>query len=486
MKKHYNTKTVFLAPLFVALILLIAMISSYMRILNSDIDDEYRNANTMMMRAGKIVVALDYGFTNYFESPSIMSTGFVKSVADGLCRIVPKESMLLTNKKASSSPPISISYMMVGDESLCDEAHPLYDLMRRKVSLAPIISFLNDLDNYIIGVHYIDNAGYIISAPDSVLKDITKERLMTVKLREFWQKAADNPDIITVTGPSAFSEVLHQKNTMTLAMPVYMESNFIGVVALDISVGRLIDDSSRLTDKIRLVRSEELPKDGSVYRPHKLEISYTKMDHYLYYQWNWAAEISRFVKEKQTSVYALVLAYLVSVVGMFYFNTRIEKSYYENLASRDPMTGLLNRRGMEEFLQVKQHSRYLSVAVLDIDNFKSINDTYGHDVGDDVICYVGDQIECNIRETDAVARFGGEEFVVYLTSPDPLQIEAVMQRVKEAITRDSTRVVPNGFTISGGIQVIESHQEWDFDKQFKLADEKLYLAKTTGKDKLVF
>ncbi|EPB4931287.1 GGDEF domain-containing protein [Vibrio fluvialis] len=141
---------------------------------------------------------------------------------------------------------------------------------------------------------------------------------------------------------------------------------------------------------------------------------------------------------------------------------------------------------MKEFLTSQKHRRYLSIAVLDIDNFKSINDTHGHDVGDDVICYMGERIENSMRDTDAVARFGGEEFVVYLTGEDAAQLKTVMQRIKDAITKDSKQVVSNGFTISGGVEVIESDPDWSFDELFKLADEKLYEAKTTGKDKLVF
>lgn len=485
-KKNYSKKNAILGPFLVVLVMLAAMIYSYMQVLNNDIDDEYHSVGAMLQRASKIVVALDYGFTNYFESPPILSSGFNQGVSDGLCRITPKESLIISNKKANSSPPISISYMLVGDESLCDEHHPLYRSMLRKVSLAPIISFLHDLDDYIIGVHYIDNHGYVISAPDSVIKDISKEQLVTVKLREFWQEASSHPDVISVVGPSAFSEVLHQRNNMTLTMPVFQDNEFQGVVVLDVSVDKLIGSDSRLQGKIQLVRTADLPADGTAYQPYRLEANYVNLDHYLYYDWNWAAEAKQFLAEKQSALIALLLAYMVSVVALFYFNTRIEKSYYENLASRDPMTGLLNRRGMKEFLTSQKHRRYLSIAVLDIDNFKSINDTHGHDVGDDVICYMGERIEHSMRDTDAVARFGGEEFVVYLTGEDAAQLKTVMQRIKDAITKDSKQVVPNGFTISGGVEVIESDPDWSFDELFKQADEKLYEAKTTGKDKLVF
>lgn len=150
------------------------------------------------------------------------------------------------------------------------------------------------------------------------------------------------------------------------------------------------------------------------------------------------------------------------------------------------MTGLLNRRGMESFLKGKRHSQYLAIAVLDIDDFKQVNDTYGHDVGDKVICYIGEQIENHIRSSDAVARFGGEEFVVYVTAKEKEQITRIMQRIFDAVCHDSSLIIEPGFTISGGIEVVESTAERSFEDLFKAADEKLYIAKTSGKSQLVY
>ncbi|CSB56877.1 diguanylate cyclase [Vibrio cholerae] len=150
------------------------------------------------------------------------------------------------------------------------------------------------------------------------------------------------------------------------------------------------------------------------------------------------------------------------------------------------MTGLLNRRGMESFLKGKRHSQYLAIAVLDIDDFKQINDAYGHDMGDRVICYIGEQIENHIRSSDAVARFGGEEFVVYVTAKEKEQITRIMQRIFDAVCRESPLILEPGFTISGGIEVVESTTDRSFEDLFKAADEKLYVAKTSGKNQLVY
>lgn len=73
------------------------------------------------------------------------------------------------------------------------------------------------------------------------------------------------------------------------------------------------------------------------------------------------------------------------------------------------MTGLLNRRGLEAFWRNVQHDELFVLVVFDIDNFKSINDTFGHDKGDEVIRYMARQIHNGIRSSDVGARFGGEE-----------------------------------------------------------------------------
>lgn len=141
---------------------------------------------------------------------------------------------------------------------------------------------------------------------------------------------------------------------------------------------------------------------------------------------------------------------------------------------------------MEAFLRNTTHSEYLALSVLDIDNFKSINDAYGHDVGDDAICFMAEQIEKSIRDSDAVARFGGEEFVVYLRGRDVEKMRMTMERVREAIGRDSANVVEGGFTVSGGVEIVRSEENSDFESLFKAADEKLYEAKNSGKNRLVF
>jgi len=98
-------------------------------------------------------------------------------------------------------------------------------------------------------------------------------------------------------------------------------------------------------------------------------------------------------------------------------NTRIQ--YLENLSMTDELTALLNRRGFNDQLRraLAYSKRYGDLGVLvvcDLDNFKAINDAYGHAVGDEVLCHTAKILNANVRETDIVARFGGDEFAVLM------------------------------------------------------------------------
>ncbi|EKM31924.1 diguanylate cyclase domain protein [Vibrio harveyi] len=173
-------------------------------------------------------------------------------------------------------------------------------------------------------------------------------------------------------------------------------------------------------------------------------------------------------------------------MALFLVNTRTERRYFQELAAKDPMTGLLNRRGIQAVWRNKMTKKHVALAVFDIDDFKAINDTHGHDVGDDAIRLVAKCIRENIRHSDVASRFGGEEFVLAIYDEDFDSMLRILERVRSAIAKNSRKVVSGGFTVSGGVEFQSSPQLESFDELFKLADEKLYEAKSTGKNKICY
>jgi len=161
------------------------------------------------------------------------------------------------------------------------------------------------------------------------------------------------------------------------------------------------------------------------------------------------------------------------------------------LATTDYLTQLHNRRycietGEKLFHLALRKKRDISVIIFDIDDFKEVNDTYGHKVGDAVLISLGIKLSRNSRSSDVVCRFGGEEFVILL--PDTALIEALMIAEKlRKIIEELKIKVQNGYlgvTVSMGIATINRAQDQSIEDIIKRADNALYIAKNSGKNKV--
>ncbi len=160
----------------------------------------------------------------------------------------------------------------------------------------------------------------------------------------------------------------------------------------------------------------------------------------------------------------------------------------ETMATTDGMTGLLNKRAMleaahEKVVSATRFGRKLSVLVTDIDFFKKVNDTYGHDVGDVVIKGLGEILKRQKRTTDIVARFGGEEFVVLCEQTDEAGAMLLAERIREEVekTTFATENGPLSVTCSIGMATFpEAGKSWE--ALFKAADEALYVSKRSGRN----
>lgn len=166
-------------------------------------------------------------------------------------------------------------------------------------------------------------------------------------------------------------------------------------------------------------------------------------------------------------------------------------SQYAEFVSRDPLTKVFNRRGFEEawkreVSRGRRTGTTMCLVVVDADNFKQINDTLGHHVGDEALVYLASQLQEHLRVTDVVSRYGGEEFVVLL--PDTVLGDGVM--VMERLQREMTRNVFMAeetrqilITFSAGItQVVPGESAAE---AFKRADEAMYQAKQMGKNRVI-
>ena len=163
----------------------------------------------------------------------------------------------------------------------------------------------------------------------------------------------------------------------------------------------------------------------------------------------------------------------------------------EHLASHDTLTGLLNRRRFEESLEqalanVRRHGDQVAVLTLDIDNFKHVNDTYGHAAGDELLRLVGDALQARIRATDRLARLGGDEFGVILARTDAEGARAAGNELLQAV-RDVRLAVGErsiGITASAGLRTLAAHESASPGDLLSEADMAMYDAKEHGRDRL--
>jgi diguanylate cyclase (GGDEF)-like protein len=167
------------------------------------------------------------------------------------------------------------------------------------------------------------------------------------------------------------------------------------------------------------------------------------------------------------------------------------KQYHDavKLASKDPLTSLLNRRVFmesldREFARAKRHETPMSLIILDIDHFKSVNDTYGHQTGDLVLKWLAGVLSSTARAGDIVGRVGGEEFGIILPWTDPEQARNLAARIKEALSEAAppTRHEHLRPTISQGISSIEHFLINSPEDLIYWSDQAMYLAKKEGRD----
>ena len=163
------------------------------------------------------------------------------------------------------------------------------------------------------------------------------------------------------------------------------------------------------------------------------------------------------------------------------------------MAVTDSLTGLYNRRYMETHLatlldRTASRGKAVSILVIDIDYFKAVNDSHGHDIGDQVLQEFAERIRANIRSIDMACRFGGEEFVLVMPDTDMSLAYRIGERLRQIIASAPFDVVsgeaPLDITISIGVAALQGPEDTP-DDILKRADQALYRAKRDGRNRVV-
>ncbi|MBF8301681.1 MAG: hypothetical protein HW394_2051 [Acidobacteria bacterium] len=159
----------------------------------------------------------------------------------------------------------------------------------------------------------------------------------------------------------------------------------------------------------------------------------------------------------------------------------------ERLAITDPLTGLVNRRGGErhianEISRARRHQSPLSAVLIDIDRFKTVNDTLGHQTGDRILREVGNLLRRTVRAYDIVIRWGGEEFLLILPGVALAEAQLLAERIRIAVEGLQLGEIGR-VTISGGVATLAD--DYTFESMLTAADGRLYQAKDAGRNRIV-
>lgn len=203
--------------------------------------------------------------------------------------------------------------------------------------------------------------------------------------------------------------------------------------------------------------------------------------------------------EINTNLIAILVTYFIAVISIVTMSVILMKHYHiqqnklselanelQEMAHLDPLTRIYNRRYLVEYLnqKMKDENNEFAIVLLDIDDFKMINDQYGHIYGDQTLQALADAMKINMKDKGIVTRFGGEEFMLVFDNINHDIIENTLDKIAVDFMKYGKETKGIELSFSGGVEVF--YNEDEIVKIFNEADHKLYHAKHTGKKKIIF
>ncbi|RJX72357.1 sensor domain-containing diguanylate cyclase [Vibrio sinensis] len=386
-------------------------------------------------------------------------------------------------------------FVFSGPSEMCNLDSPLYDEAKKRLFIAPSISYIVNSVRSVSAIYFVSKEHFVITSPqENALKvdgDVFKD---VIQNRPYWNNSLpSHPEyqINRVIYTGGYQDYLSDEEVVTLSRSIIVGDDFKGVLAIDIPFNDLIRDKisgyhltqqqgNNHNDVFGFTFSEPLLVDDqetglflTVDEPKRVHIV-----HALKHQKNYLIMAS--------------MLYLFSLFGIWYRYSEATKRRLKSLAMHDPLSGLLNRRGFEDKLKDSNKSPFIGIGVFDIDDFKLINDRFGHEIGDEVICHVAHLIANSIRQTDTVARFGGEEFVVAVAGESESHLALILERVQRDLSLQAIHLSTDEkihVTLSGGACIYATddygnHIEVWREKGIRQADKLLYHAKKSGKNRV--
>lgn len=328
----------------------------------------------------------------------------------------------------------------------------------------------------------------------------------------FWTETvpSKNPELKMIV-TDAYEDYFSKELVITVTTPIEHQKEFIGLIGFDLGINSLLE-ISQLHQSVG--QTFIIDNHNSLVHPDKnapgkdsmtdamsggepLEVGFIRtkdtywqkkpiFDQELYavHLINYDHLLFEAVRKSITELAAITITALVLI--MFLFRLRNYGNKITELSNSDPLTGLLNRRSMAEISNYqismsRRNNRPISIAILDIDHFKKINDQFGHDIGDQVLKLFAKKLQSETRTNDLVCRYGGEEFIICLPELDKYSARDIIQRF-QGISLDATPSERINITFSAGITHIAADES--LKDATKRADQALLLAKQSGRNRI--
>ncbi len=199
--------------------------------------------------------------------------------------------------------------------------------------------------------------------------------------------------------------------------------------------------------------------------------------------------LTELLKEKERALQDLAEANEIKTKLLA--DLRAQTEVLEKQTREDALTGLYNRRFLniqleQEFKRAKRYGNPLSVVICDIDHFKKINDTFSHQVGDEVLKTLGRLFKAYSRSVDTVARFGGEEFVLVLPETPKEKAAVLCEKLRAAVEHYTWSEIHPQLRVTLSFGISDNLRLGNYEKMLAEADEKLYEAKNSGRNRVVY
>ncbi|MFV0573988.1 MAG: diguanylate cyclase [Vibrio sp.] len=482
MQHKYPLLKIILLPLLVVCALTSVLWLNFLNNLNDDIDRQYDIINSNLSTSVKLLGTLQYSVSTYFYSDKFEITDEIEHTKEidkySLCKWLP-----IDDERTKALKKFKLNYIIKGTPDACSSSDRVYKDIQSKLHLAPSISLLNGIENYITGFAYISKYQYVLFSPAPMLKHFDKTALNQTLNRDYWKAARNGDKNIILTGP-VISTSSHTR-ALIISAGIYHNNAFQGVVTLNLDIDKFLSNIG-VNPNIHFMAKDNATLPKSAYFPMDINIDDVENNLKMYIDFPFKTKFELFLQQQATILIFIFILYVLSVIMLYYLSMKGKMSRLQYLSEHDPLTSLLNRRGFELHYRTSSFGDYEAIALVDIDNFKTINDTHGHDVGDRVVIHLSELLLNNMKPKGTIARFGGDEFVIHIQADTIDEIKNIVCSTHQNIIDTSRDVLTDGYTVSIGLVIAPSSQRRLMSELLADADAKLYQAKNAGRNHVAY